>query len=78
MVTDANANVVARHDYIPFGEEIPGGIAARNSQFGGFDNVSQRFTGKERDTETSLDYFGARYCGAGMGRWMGVDAKSRV
>ena len=74
MVTDQNANVVARHDYIPFGEEIPGGIAGRSGQFGASDNVSQKFTGKERDTETSLDYFGTRYYGAGMGRWMSADA----
>jgi RHS repeat-associated protein len=73
MVTDQNANVVARHDYIPFGEEIPGGIAGRSGQFGASDSVSQRFTGKERDTETSLDYFGARYYAAGMGRFMGAD-----
>jgi RHS repeat-associated protein len=73
MVTDQNANVVGRHDYIPSGEEIPGGIAGRSGQFGSSDSVSQKFTGKERDTETSLDYFGARYYGAGMGRWMSAD-----
>jgi RHS repeat-associated protein len=32
--------------------------------------VRHRFTGKERDTETGLDYFGARYYGSNMGRWM--------
>ena len=74
MVTDQNANVVGRHDYIPFGEEIPGGIAGRNGQFGASDNVTQKFTGKERDTETSLDYFGARYYAAGMGRFLVPDA----
>jgi RHS repeat-associated protein len=74
MVTDQNANVVGRHDYIPFGEEIPSGIAGRSGQFGAADNLAQKFTGKERDTETSLDYFGARYYGAGMGRWMTPDA----
>ncbi|MBV9768363.1 MAG: hypothetical protein JOZ32_02225, partial [Bryobacterales bacterium] len=73
MVTDANANVVARHDYIPFGEEIPSGTAGRGSQFDGYDNVNQKFTGKERDTETSLDFFQARYYGPGMGRFMSVD-----
>jgi RHS repeat-associated protein len=73
MVTDQNANVVGRHDYIPFGEEIPGGIAGRSGQFGASDNVTQKFTGKEKDTETSLDYFGARYYRAGMGRFMSVD-----
>ena len=73
VLADENANLIARHDYIPFGEEIPGGIAGRSGQFGASDNVTQKFTGKERDTETSLDYFGARYYGAGLGRFMSVD-----
>ena len=29
-----------------------------------------RSTGKERDTESGLDYFGARYYASSMGRWM--------
>ena len=29
-----------------------------------------RYTGKERDAESGLDYFGARYYGSNMGRWM--------
>lgn len=32
-----------------------------------------RFTGKERDAETGLDYFGARYYGSSMGRFMSPD-----
>jgi RHS repeat-associated protein len=31
---------------------------------------ASQFTGKERDSETGLDYFGARYYGSNMGRWM--------
>jgi len=31
------------------------------------------FTGKERDAETGLDYFGARYQRAGIGRFTSVD-----
>ena len=70
MVTDQNANVVARHDYLPFGEEIAAGSAGRNSQWGpGNDSVNQKFTGKERDQETGLDYFGARYYGSALGRF---------
>jgi RHS repeat-associated protein len=30
-------------------------------------------TGKERDTESGLDYFGARYYASSMGRWMSPD-----
>ncbi len=35
--------------------------------------VRSRCTGKERDAETGLDYFGARYYANSMGRWMSVD-----
>lgn len=31
------------------------------------------FTGKERDSETGLDFFGARYYGSGLGRFTSVD-----
>ena len=31
------------------------------------------FTGKERDTESGNDYFGARYYSSSMGRWMSPD-----
>lgn len=32
-----------------------------------------RYTGKERDVESGLDYFGARYYSSSMGRWMSPD-----
>ncbi len=31
------------------------------------------FTGKERDAETGLDYFGARYMSGAQGRWGSPD-----
>ena len=31
MLTDGSGNVVARQDYLPFGEEIPAGYAGRSS-----------------------------------------------
>src|SRR5580698_10548013 len=34
---------------------------------------ASRYTGKERDTESGLDYFGARYYSSNMGRWMSPD-----
>ena len=36
------------------------------------------FTGKERDTESGLDYFGARYYGSSMGRFMSPDWSATV
>jgi RHS repeat-associated protein len=32
-----------------------------------------RFTGKERDSESGNDYFGARYFGSNMGRFLSPD-----
>lgn len=36
------------------------------------------FTGKERDTESGNDYFGARYYASSMGRWMSPDWSAKV
>ena len=35
--------------------------------------TASRYTGKERDTESGLDYFGARYYSSNMGRFMSPD-----
>jgi RHS repeat-associated protein len=37
------------------------------------DATEQHFTGKERDSESGLDYFGARYMSSSMGRFMSPD-----
>jgi RHS repeat-associated protein len=44
--------------------------------FFGSNNNDIRFTGKERDAESGLDYFGARYYGSTMGRFMSPDDDS--
>src|SRR6185437_11637898 len=73
MVTDQNANVVGRHDYLPFGEEIAANTGGRDSTFGTQDFVNQKFTGQERDSETGLDFFQARYFSAALGRFNSPD-----
>jgi RHS repeat-associated protein len=62
-VTNQSQQVIERHDYLPFGEEW--------NPAGGPQPL--RFTGKERDAETGLDYFGARYYGSRIGRFTTVD-----
>ena len=76
LVTDGSGAVVSRHDYLPFGEEAPSNLGGRSTSYGYLANASltQRFTGKERDTETGLDYFGARYLSSPMGRFTSADA----
>lgn len=76
LVTDENHAVVARHDYTPFGEEIPAGYAGRLSEWGAADFVNQKFTGQERDTETGLDFFQARYFSAALGRFNSPDPEN--
>src|ERR1043165_3189739 len=56
VVTGQGGEVRGRYDYLPFGEEVYIG----RQGYGGED-IRQRFTSKERDEETGLDYFGARY-----------------
>ena len=36
-------------------------------------SIASRYTGKERDAESGLDYFGARYYASSMGRWTSPD-----
>lgn len=76
LVTDATGAVISRHDYLPFGEEIGADGTTRTTAMKYVTNtaLTQRFTGKERDTETGLDYFGARYLSGVLGRWTGADA----
>ena len=74
LVTNLTGVPQARYDYLPFGEEIWGGSNGRSSIPGyGVASVRQKFTGKERDAETGLDYFGARYYGGAQGRWTSPD-----
>lgn len=74
MVTNRTGAVVARYDYLPFGEEIPVLVGGRNQVPGyGADAGARRFTGKERDSESGLHFFGARYYGASFGRFTTTD-----
>jgi RHS repeat-associated protein len=41
--------------------------------YDGVPRYAPQFTGKERDAETGLDYFGARYYGSTMGRFASPD-----
>jgi RHS repeat-associated protein len=76
VVTGVDGGVKARHDYLPFGEEI--GLSGGRTASQGYvvDNVRQKFTQKERDVETGLDYFGARYYGSTQGRFTTCDPVS--
>jgi RHS repeat-associated protein len=61
--------------FTPFGQDLAGFPAKIPVYSQTADGIWMRFrfTGKERDTESGLDYFGARYMSSNMGRWMSPD-----
>ncbi|MCE5308351.1 MAG: polymorphic toxin type 44 domain-containing protein, partial [Acidobacteriales bacterium] len=60
----------------PFGEELTSARTSWRTTAAGYygaDSFPLKFTGKERDTLTELDYFGARYYGSSYGRFESPD-----
>src|ERR1043166_1703181 len=68
VVTGQGGEVRGRYDYLPFGEEVYIG----RQGYGGED-IRQRFTSKERDEETGLDYFVNCYYSSAQGRFTSYD-----
>jgi RHS repeat-associated protein len=85
LMTDSSGAVVARYDYLPFGQEIfASGSTGRASVLCGSVScyptggesayaVNQKFTGKERDAETGLDFFRRRYYSSAEARFTSPD-----
>lgn len=73
--TDSNGAVIARHDYMPFGEELTTSITSQRASTVNYgdDSIRKQFTGYERDGESGLDYTGARYYSKVLGRFLSVD-----
>jgi RHS repeat-associated protein len=64
VVTDSSGTILDESDYYPWGGEL---------QFTNNLDNHYKFTGKERDGETGLDYFGARYYSNALGRFITPD-----
>jgi RHS repeat-associated protein len=65
VVTSATGVVEEESDFYPFGgERIVANLIS---------DQNYKFTGKERDFETNLDYFGARYYAFNFGRFITPD-----
>ena len=62
---DAGARKVWETEYYPFGKEYQTSTAIKNND--------RKFVGKEKDKETDLTYFGARYYDDLSGRFLAPD-----
>jgi len=63
VVVDEAGSWLNREEYTPYGE----------TSFGSFARKRYRFTGKERDEESGLNYHGARYYATWIGKWISCD-----
>ena len=71
LLTDTTGGWVEKTTFGPFGDVIS---EKRRSPSSSIQHpTSYKFTGKERDRESNLDYFGARYLDYNNGRWMKPD-----
>ncbi len=63
-VTSADGTWLSREEFFPYGE----------TSFGSFARKRFRYSGKERDAESGLTYYGARYYAPWLQRWISCDA----
>jgi len=69
LIADANGNVKDDADYYPWGGTLQFSSGVANHYW---------FSGKERDPESQLDYFGARYYGNSFGRFTTPDWSAKA
>jgi RHS repeat-associated protein len=68
VVLDASGSLVNREEFSPYGD----------TSFGSYARKRYRFTGKERDEESGLNYHGARYYAPWLARWTSPDPAGPV
>lgn len=65
IMTDASGTKISDCTYGPYGEEISCSPSNASNHY--------KFTGKERDSESGLDFLDARHYASALGRFMSVD-----
>ncbi len=65
--------VISYEEYYPYGstsyQAVQSGVEVSQKRY--------RYTGKERDEETGLNYHGARYYGPWLGRWTAIQVRGQ-
>ncbi|MGB7202045.1 MAG: RHS repeat-associated core domain-containing protein [Pyrinomonadaceae bacterium] len=76
IITDQLGQVKSRRDFMPFGEDLFVNIGSRTTALkysSSQDDIRQKFTGYQKDTETNLDFAEARMYENRFGRFTAVD-----
>lgn len=76
VITNEQSQVESRRDFMPFGEELYTGVGGRSSSINygsSADDVRQKFTGYQKDSETNLDFAEARMYENRFGRFTAID-----
>ena len=77
IITDGTGQVVSRRDFMPFGEQIANDTGTRSDSSFKYssneDDVRQKFTGYQEDSETNLDFAEARMYENRHARFTAVD-----
>lgn len=74
-ITSSDGSVVSRHDYLPFGEDIPGNVGMRSTAQGyaQSDGVRQKHAGMENDDATDMSHTLWRQYDDLSARWTAPD-----
>ena len=73
-ITNQDGLPVQHLQYLPFGEPwIDQRTSEWNSHYTFYPEFIEGFSGKERDAETGLSYFGARYYDSDLSIWLSAD-----
>jgi RHS repeat-associated protein len=70
VVTNSTGVIQNESDFYPYGGERQVVLNLSNQHY--------KFTGKERDSESGNDYFGARYYSSSMGRFLSADWSAKL
>lgn len=70
---DERAQIISYEEYTPHGSSTYEAVRSQTET-----GKRYRYTGKERDEESGLNYHGARYYAAWLGRWTGCDPAESV
>ncbi|MBN2439942.1 MAG: VCBS repeat-containing protein [Spirochaetales bacterium] len=71
---DEDARIISYEEYFPYGNTSFQSVASGRK----VPAKRYRYTGKERDEESGLDYYGARYYASWLGRWTACDPAGLV